>query len=369
MTLDQFLSTLVIFGAIQGVLLILALQRIRNKNRDANRILSIFLLLVTGTLAMRNLGEIYQRFPELLLLQDVIIFLYGPIFYLYIKKLLFRTEYSFKKIWRHFVPAGIHMILMSVIYVLFQDKLYDYTAGAESAVLWEIVAGLAILQNFSYIAFGGASLYRYHKSLYDEISCDRVPMHLYIIMFCFFVCISSWSYSYMMDHYLGVATSAGFDYTAVWIFLSTITYSTGYFAITRPEYFKVPTSATRSVKKIETIIPSHLKDELHQLMLDRKPHLDPQITLQQIADLLGKNRNLVSHAINSEFHMNFFDFINSYRVAEFKGMISVDKHEHRTLLALAYEAGFNSKTTFNSAFKKLTDMTPRDYLKSISKTL
>lgn len=72
--------------------------------------------------------------------------------------------------------------------------------------------------------------------------------------------------------------------------------------------------------------------------------------------------NYISQVINSVEQKNFYDFINEHRVEEFKQLVSLSENQHFTLLALAFECGFNSKTSFNRNFKKATGMTPSTYL-------
>ncbi|MEJ7667038.1 MAG: helix-turn-helix domain-containing protein [Hymenobacter sp.] len=76
--------------------------------------------------------------------------------------------------------------------------------------------------------------------------------------------------------------------------------------------------------------------------------------------------HVLSKVINEGFGQNFFDFINSYRIAEFKQVMAAPQARQYTLLALALEVGFNSKTAFNRAFKKQTDQAPREYFSGIS---
>lgn len=75
---------------------------------------------------------------------------------------------------------------------------------------------------------------------------------------------------------------------------------------------------------------------------------------------------MLSRVINDGFEHNFFDFINYYRVAEFKQRMADPRHRNATLLSIAFEVGFNSKTAFNRAFKKITDQTPRTYFNQAS---
>lgn len=103
------------------------------------------------------------------------------------------------------------------------------------------------------------------------------------------------------------------------------------------------------------------KDRLQNVMATRKPYLDPQLTLTNLSKELGVNSNLLSFVINAGFEKNFNDFINDYRVAEVKAKLSSGGSKNLTLLAVAFECGFNSKATFNRAFRKCTGLSPKEY--------
>jgi AraC-like DNA-binding protein len=75
--------------------------------------------------------------------------------------------------------------------------------------------------------------------------------------------------------------------------------------------------------------------------------------------------HIVSQIINSEFGKNFYDFVNYYRVEECKKMLADNSYSSKTILEIAYECGFNSKSVFNNSFKKLTGKTPSDYKRDI----
>ncbi len=102
------------------------------------------------------------------------------------------------------------------------------------------------------------------------------------------------------------------------------------------------------------------------LMEREKPYLHPDLNLSELANQAGLTRGQLSEIINSGFQMNFNDFVNSYRVNAFKGMLKEGKHEQLSLLGIAYECGFNSKATFNRVFKKLTNFSPTQYLQSLA---
>ena len=98
-------------------------------------------------------------------------------------------------------------------------------------------------------------------------------------------------------------------------------------------------------------------------MQKEKPYLQPDLTLSDLAATLKTNTSILSLAINAGFGKNFNDFINEYRVEDFKAKMASKEFQHLTLLAVAFESGFNSKTTFNRAFKKFTNQNPSDFQK------
>ncbi|MGB3182478.1 MAG: helix-turn-helix domain-containing protein [Cyclobacteriaceae bacterium] len=97
-------------------------------------------------------------------------------------------------------------------------------------------------------------------------------------------------------------------------------------------------------------------------METEKPYLDPELTLVSLAARLGMSRRELSDVINQGLNLRFNDFVNGYRVVETKRLIADGKHKTLSLLGLAYEAGFNSKATFNRAFKKAENRSPTEYL-------
>lgn len=109
-----------------------------------------------------------------------------------------------------------------------------------------------------------------------------------------------------------------------------------------------------------------LKKELLTYFEEEEPYLNPQLSLKFVADVLGLNTNKMSYLINQAFDTNFNDFINQYRLNHFKTIAIDPKNSHLTILGLAYDSGFNSKSVFNTYFKKTEGLTPRAWLKANS---
>lgn len=120
--------------------------------------------------------------------------------------------------------------------------------------------------------------------------------------------------------------------------------------------------------KKSLINPSEIKAykaQLEQLMQESKPYLDAGLTLRQLAEQMELPANHLSQLLNEGFGQNFSEFVNRYRVQAFKEKAANPDLQHLNLLGLAYESGFNSKTVFNTFFKKMTGKTPKSYFKEI----
>lgn len=113
--------------------------------------------------------------------------------------------------------------------------------------------------------------------------------------------------------------------------------------------------------------PIYDSPEILDKVQENKYYLNPEITIKNLANLMQVNRNGLSHAINKGFGKNFNDFINELRVDEVKRILDNKTHTHLTLLGIGLESGFNSKASFNRAFKKFTGQTPSEYHKTLSK--
>jgi AraC-like DNA-binding protein len=105
------------------------------------------------------------------------------------------------------------------------------------------------------------------------------------------------------------------------------------------------------------------KAQIERLMADERLYLEPELTLSDLARRLQTNASLLSAAVNRAFGKNFNDFVNEYRVEEVKRLLEDPKAKHLSLLGIGLECGFNSKSTFNRAFRKVTGVAPSEWAK------
>jgi AraC-like DNA-binding protein len=107
------------------------------------------------------------------------------------------------------------------------------------------------------------------------------------------------------------------------------------------------------------------KEKTERLIVGEALYKNPELTLSILAKKLQTNASFLSKVINNGFGVNFNDFINGFRVREVKTLLADPANLNITIMSLAYEAGFNSKATFNRAFKKLTGENPKDFLAAL----
>lgn len=107
---------------------------------------------------------------------------------------------------------------------------------------------------------------------------------------------------------------------------------------------------------------NELKSQLEHLMRHEKLYLNNELSLPQLAQEMSVTTHELSYLLNEGFGVNFFQYVNTYRVEEAKQLMLSEKHRHLNILGIAYSSGFNSKTTFNTAFKKETRLAPSQFI-------
>jgi len=116
-----------------------------------------------------------------------------------------------------------------------------------------------------------------------------------------------------------------------------------------------------------TNIPKELskkvEKKLEELMIEEKPYLKPDLNLSDLAEFVNISTNQLSQILNESIGKNFYDYVNHYRLNHFLKICEIPKFKNYTILSLAYECGFNSKTTFNAFFKKTMGITPTEYFR------
>ena len=168
--------------------------------------------------------------------------------------------------------------------------------------------------------------------------------------------ISAYELGVYIDHeFLGLSS----NYAVLLMISGLIFFSAGYSTIFRGIDSKLTPAATKEKPKIDL----RQVDKITRYMRLNKPYLNHLLTLENLANQLDIPPRLLSHIINHHFNKNFFEFINHYRIEESKLLLESESNRRATMLDIMDSAGFNSKATFNTFFKKLTEKTPTQYRK------
>ena len=149
-----------------------------------------------------------------------------------------------------------------------------------------------------------------------------------------------------------------------------------YFTLTQRSIYAIETPNTRENEETKIDKPIHerlsenqvgaLKSIVLQKTLEEKLYLDPLLTLKGLSDKIGLNTHELSYVLNNGIGKSFYHFINEMRTEEAKSLLLSEDMKHFDMLGIAIRAGFNSKTTFYTTFKKLTGLTPKEYMKANS---
>ncbi|WP_170110248.1 helix-turn-helix domain-containing protein [Flavilitoribacter nigricans] len=187
---------------------------------------------------------------------------------------------------------------------------------------------------------------------------------LYGLLGAHFIFIVLWAILLLANFFLYNGMSTSLEYHWIWLYTAIFSLA-GTFMIISHKEILFPPAVTKELRLDQSEMDV-LKDRLHRLMEEEKPYLNPDLNLQGLADLLGMKEKDLSELLNTGLETSFYAYINTYRLEEVRNLLLDPEKQHLTNLAIAEEAGFSSRSTFFSLFKKRFGMTPGAFKKSHS---
>ena len=373
-------SNILLLGVIQGLILGIVLL-FRNKNTLASKILAIEILFISIALFFAYLYSInyHLKAPNIIGVISPLSFLWGPLLYVYVLAMTSAIEKIKLRHLLHFLPVLLLYVYYIPLYLspAEQKILYVTATGNMKESLREIVInGLIYVQGISYTMAALYLLIKYTKEIkeyFSDIDKVRVLWLRVMVISVLLIWITSTTLFVLYHAKLIFPKYLGIENFSVTIFI----YICGYFMLKQPEIFNSvreminQTTASEEKKHSEkyekTGVSESTRDKyvklLKKYMELKKPYKDSEITLKKLADGLEMSPHHLSQVINSIYNINFFMFINNYRLNEAMDMLKNNENIETTILNIAYEVGFNSKSSFNSHFKTFTGMTPTQYRK------
>lgn len=348
---------------IYGSLVLLSLLKLANPlkvNRKANFWFGLFLflwstfwmdeilLLITGrTIEFHSLLPI--RFVQFL----------TPVFFYF--SVLFYTNPSFK-----FKITDFKFLLFPAAFLI---CLVCIALGI-GTIFGSLSVILILIQALFYTGLSYITI-RKHQRKIQQFSSNTEGIDLnwleYIILVLFMVNIIYVIYNLFYD-----PKSLNFFINTVFLL---VIYLVGYYSLKQKEIYPLEEKQREELITIDEVSDpeevkkklisdeelSKIKTALEDLMEVEKPYLESELNLIRLAEMLSVSTHHLSYVINTGFEKNFFQYVNEFRVEHAK--ILLKENTKLSILGIAYESGFNSKTSFNTTFKKLTGQTPSEFKK------
>ncbi|MCU0448359.1 MAG: helix-turn-helix domain-containing protein [Bernardetiaceae bacterium] len=384
--ISQVLVSVNLVGVALGAILSLAFWFTKQGNRPANRVLSALMLVITLIMAeiLGCYANLIRYTPWLINLTEPLDFLVGPLIYFYARLLVKPASVQWPQQWPHFLP-GLVFTILRLPYFLQSSafKIQDVDLCYHRPVA-DLVPSEPILW-FQDFHFGGAFM---NAMEFPHIVAYLVASIRLIYRFCRQNNESLWSSRNWAVRWLVrlAAWHTGLIALAV-VFSTTQKADTGdiYIATTfslvimglvgllvrqsavLAHVAGPPEPARKKYEKsgLAEEQATALTTRLLALMENEKPYLDGELALPDLAARLRVSPHHLSQLLNGPLQKSFADFLNEYRTAELKRQLADASLAHLKIEELAYNSGFNSKSVYNTVFKKLTGQTPSQFRKQL----
>ena len=341
----------------------------KSKNRTSNFLLAAFFLSQFISIADHFISSQRQFFqtisPQLFYLGFPFPWLWSPLFYLYVKSLFFSDFKLSAKHFLHLIPFFIFLqfVLVTFHFKSMQEKMLlvmnNDLLTSKSSLFLNILISIQIAVYLIVVLY----MYHAYKKRLKGVQSTMSPVQdRWLKIFI---------YGYLMAYLITNICRAGLymnrGLSDVFIFTSFLAFFIYflflfYKAISHPDIF------IKTEERIEVRTHTIPKQEAHSLlkvvndyMILKEPFLNPDLTLKQLASELKIPERLLSGVINQYRNQNFYDFVNNYRISKAQKMLTDDSFKRKTVLEILYDSGFNSKSSFNLVFKRITGLTPTEF--------
>jgi len=382
-------TSLMLFISSAGVIQAVGLAGILYFHPGSDGSVNLFLSLHILSISILMLAGVTQY---LLNWQTIIFhlsfqFLIGPFLYLYVRS--FKQIITWRKAWPHFVLFAIIFITAVQSYLAWV-KRYPLTGSTPREVLLDpytyIRVAIRNVQTIIYFIVARKELKDYQRSIrhiYSEtssINLDWVKSLLagFLLIIISLMVVSVLIFLYpekfnlmvlivtmILTPYIYVVTIKGMGQHTLWQIQGDKNKEAVEKEIVEAQQIESMNRENKEKPSLVKGLPetkvSEIANRIISLMESEKLYEEPELTLQMLSDKLGVQSYQASQVINEGLKRNFYELVNGYRVDAAKRLLLDPKNDNYTILSVGFEAGFNSKTTFHSVFKKFTGLTPTEY--------
>lgn len=364
--MQSFLNQLVYFGFFQ-CLFLLFVYGVSSKNRkNVNGFIAflVVVLLIGLTGRVLFISEIFGRNFRFIAFSEFSVLLFGSTTYLFTRSSLLNKRFSPKDL-LHYLPSMVYNLLIIFVIMLPSDEVYQARAkSGELLFIVYLLVGGGLVFNITYWIMSCRLFFKFKKSLQDELSYVVHTEFFRNFLIAVGLCLLYWLTMYLtsiFNHHFINNTSR----QIIWLSITLVILFIAYYGFKEPQLFKISTLVNTKKKYTQSKLTisdlNELKNKLEQLMEAKKPYLNGKLLKAELAEMLGVSNPEIARLLNESIGMNFFEYVNYYRIKEFVELAKTEKAKRLTFFGLAQEAGFNSKTTFNKSFKKLMGTSPKEY--------
>lgn len=373
-----FLDFSLITGILITLLILFFLIKKKGKNKAHRILMAIFVLVFLVLVCYYGyLHRIHLILVGTYIFVDTFDVLIGPLLWLYVRCITnspYNTLYRNKK---HFVYPLLSVLFISLpSLVLMINGTFDHSilGRLDSYFSFEILYSLVYTIAAYYKLLDFQVLVKHHYSNLEHKDLNWVKLFLIGVIGIITIDVSTTIYEFTIDSKLD--WNIGYITVVPGIFLLVYL---GYYGISQatilvPDFLFNEQHPSKTSLGNKTRTPSKkyeydkkemevLKSELSVLMEKEKPYLREDLTLNHLSQILSTSDKKLSTVLNQQMNISFYDYINGFRVETVKEKLKGTDSDNYTLLAIAYDCGFKSKTSFNRIFKKYTGVSPSEYKK------
>jgi len=314
------------------------------------------------------------QLPHFLGTGGTFIYLIGPLLYFYVRSLTKQKPwkwydalhllpfiyFNIKQIPVYLQPFNLRIEFLTNFYQAHFDTLPNLTY-----LLYNLPYQL---HQVTYLAFALRLLYKYQQKIKTQFSnTDKISLQwMQTILYGYIIFIFIHVFAYMiLVYFFQIFTMA--QHVMIFILvLSVFIITIAYRGLQQSDFQPIKSGNENEKYKNSPLNQTQATKytiQLIQMMEQEKLFTNPQLTLQMLAKKMEVNSNYISQVINEQLKLSFYDFVNGYRIEEAKKKLHSPDVQKYTIEAIAHQVGFNSKSTFNRAFKKHTELTPSQYRK------
>lgn len=379
--MDQInlLILVVVISLFISLLLAFFLFTVKSKHKISNYLFAVF-LIITAIEVSEPLFNLMVHTPSSLgMLRNTFAFLQIPVFYLYVLSVCY-SDFKFKpKYFIHLLPFLIaNVILLPRFYGVDLASKINFIENRQNMIELQFIHILIHIQIVSYIIAVFVIL-RKAKKIYLE-NYAGTSINSYDWLFQFTSVLTGLHFIVLLKN---IFKFSEYSYISEWIKIGLLVFQLLiicwylYKALNNPSLFRNIDSKLKLVKDIIfeekgcgqlAVNEKEYNEELLKLkkyMVEKKPFLNPSLTILDISNEIEIPVRNLSLLINHKLGQHFFDFTNTYRIENAKAILKDTTKSKLTILEILYEVGFNSKSSFNTAFKKDTGLTPTLYRKQL----